>query len=100
MAAHSSTDIQSHLYLSLLKGYTADVALHAKGADWEVIYHLHRVVLIQAVGTSLSTGINLIDILTDRASLIPYSQLDFGKQHIEMLAERQPLMKFMYISTT
>jgi len=33
----------------LLKGYTADVSLHARGADWEAVYNLHRVVLIQAV---------------------------------------------------
>ncbi|KIJ38490.1 hypothetical protein M422DRAFT_33268 [Sphaerobolus stellatus SS14] len=45
---NTPNDIQSHLYLSLLKGYTADVTLHARGTDWEALYHLHRVVLIQA----------------------------------------------------
>ncbi|KAF8588415.1 hypothetical protein K439DRAFT_1335342 [Ramaria rubella] len=42
------TDIQSHLYRSFLNGHTADVSLHTRGAGWEVIYQLHRVVLIQA----------------------------------------------------
>lgn len=41
-------DIQSHLYSSFLLGHTADVSLHVTGG-WEAIYHLHRVVLIQAV---------------------------------------------------
>ncbi|KAF8525194.1 hypothetical protein BU17DRAFT_84115 [Hysterangium stoloniferum] len=47
-ADDTSTNIQSHLYSSFLKGYIADVALHTKGPTWEAVYQLHRVVLIQA----------------------------------------------------
>ncbi|GJJ13924.1 hypothetical protein Clacol_008181 [Clathrus columnatus] len=45
---YTPNEIQSHLYLSFLHGYTSDVSLHVKARSWEAIYQLHRVVLIQA----------------------------------------------------
>lgn len=44
----SASDIQSHLYASLLQASTYDVALRVSGT-WDAIYKLHRVVLIQSV---------------------------------------------------
>lgn len=50
----SPVDIQNHLYNSLLEARTADVALRVRG-NWEAVYRLHRVVLIQAVSLAYST---------------------------------------------
>ncbi|KAF9264550.1 hypothetical protein L218DRAFT_900372 [Marasmius fiardii PR-910] len=43
----SAMNLAGHLYHSFLHGYTADVVLRVAGT-WCAIYHLHRVVLIQA----------------------------------------------------
>ncbi|KAH8120678.1 hypothetical protein DFH11DRAFT_83143 [Phellopilus nigrolimitatus] len=43
----SAAHIQSHLYHAFLHARTADVALRVRGS-WHGLYHLHRVVLIQA----------------------------------------------------
>ncbi|XP_006454545.1 hypothetical protein AGABI2DRAFT_197803 [Agaricus bisporus var. bisporus H97] len=43
----SPTDLQSHIYASLLQGTTPDVALRIRGT-WSAVYRLHRVVLIQS----------------------------------------------------
>ena len=54
MVAHSTRSLQDHLYASFLEGSTADVSLHVSGS-WSAVYRLHRVILIQAVGSLLSS---------------------------------------------
>ena len=54
MVAHSTRSLQDHLYASLLEGSTADVALHISGS-WSAVYKLHRVILIRAVCSLLSS---------------------------------------------
>lgn len=57
----NASDIQSHLYSAFLEGRTSDVALHVRGS-WEGIYHLHRVVLIQAVSESPISVLLYLDL--------------------------------------
>lgn len=67
----SPVDIQSHLYNSLLESRTADVALRVRG-NWEALYRLHRVVLIQAV--SLISLVYSSCLIWSRGSFDPYSR--------------------------
>jgi hypothetical protein len=49
-------EFQAHIYNSFLQGNTADVALRIR-ASWNAIYNFHRVVLIQAVRTPVSSSV-------------------------------------------
>jgi hypothetical protein len=57
-----ASDLQAHLFASLLNGHTADVSLVVRGAAWEGVYRLHRVVLIQAVRSISLRGWSLLII--------------------------------------
>jgi hypothetical protein len=57
-----ASDLQAHLFASLLNGHTADVSLVVRGAAWEGVYRLHRVVLIQAVRSLSLRGWNFLII--------------------------------------
>ncbi len=60
----SPQDLQSHLYHAFLDGKTADVALRISGS-WRAVYHLHRVVLIQSVGTRPSLSLPALTFSRD-----------------------------------
>lgn len=46
----SSNDVlQTHLYSAFLTRSLPDIALNVQGRSWHAVYHLHKVVLIQAV---------------------------------------------------
>lgn len=77
---HTPIEIQSHLYLSFLGGHTADVALHTKGGTWQAVYQLHRVVLIQAVSSSLIPSELPPKSEARRVSFVPCLLLDFSSR--------------------
>lgn len=53
-APSSSDTLQAHLYSAFLNHSLPDVALNVQGRSWHAVYHAHKVVLVQAVRTSLT----------------------------------------------